>query len=156
METVGLEKHELPPTNQKRMVAFINHFVLSTVNFLNKFATDCETKFVRYEHKIQSLEASLSIVEAKLASIDALRNGSDIAGNQQPEVAIKPEGNSPEEDSKSEINQTVEESSKEEVIERDPQYERYFKMLQVGVPMPAVKNKIKVEGLDPDYIDAFL
>lgn len=137
------------------MVAFINHFVLSTVNFLNKFATDCETKFVRYEHKIQSLEASLSIVEAKLASIDALRNGSDIAGNQQPEVTIKPEGSSPEEDSKLDINQTVEEST-EEVSEKDPQYDRYFKMIQVGVPMPAVKNKIKAEGLDPNYIDAFL
>ncbi|XP_055603527.1 WASH complex subunit 3 [Uranotaenia lowii] len=74
METLGLEKHELPPTNQKRIIAFINHFVLNTVDFLNTFTVQCEHKFVRYEEKIQSLEASLRIVQAKLASIDALKN----------------------------------------------------------------------------------
>ncbi|XP_039438168.1 WASH complex subunit 3 [Culex pipiens pallens] len=143
METVGLDKHELPPTNQKRMVAFINHFVLSTVHFLNRFALDCENKFIQYEHKMQSLEASLLIIEAKLASIDALKGCSMTP--QKVEV--------PAEATTDEVAQV-----QEEVVaqERDPRYERYFKMIQVGVPVPAVRNKISSEGLDPNYIDAFL
>uniref|UniRef100_A0A1Q3FJP0 Putative coiled-coil domain-containing protein 53 n=1 Tax=Culex tarsalis TaxID=7177 RepID=A0A1Q3FJP0_CULTA len=149
METVGLDKHELPPTNQKRMVAFINHFVLSTVHFLNRFALDCENKFIQYEHKMQSLEASLLIIEAKLASIDALK-GSAAAASVQPSKNTEEEVAATDE--------VAEVSVEEETAgqEKDPRYERYFKMIQVGVPVPAVKNKIRTEGLDPNYIDAFL
>ncbi|XP_055627565.1 WASH complex subunit 3 [Toxorhynchites rutilus septentrionalis] len=153
METIGLEKHELPPTNQKRMVAFINHFVLSTVNFLNKFAADCEDKFIEYEYKMQSLEASLLIIEAKLASIEALKNGTVIASGVQDEKTETP----------AEVHvaaETDDDRSKDTaevpIKERDQRYDKYFKMVQVGVPILAVKNKISSEGLDPEYIDEFL
>ena len=35
----------------------------------------------------------------------------------------------------------------------DPKYEKYFKMKKVGIPLPAIKNKISLEGLDPSIID---
>lgn len=143
---------QLPPTNQKRMVAFINHFVLSTVNFLNKFASDCESKFIQYEHKIQSLEASLSIVEAKIASIDTLQNGT-VATEERPQGVPMKENYSTNEPENASV---VEESSRQETPAKDPRYDKYIKMVQVGVPLPAVKNKICSEGLDPNYIDAFL
>lgn len=57
---------EVPPIDQKRMVAFINEFIVSTVSFLNQFMTNCETKFVEFELKMQKIEASLLIVEAKV------------------------------------------------------------------------------------------
>ncbi|XP_058462482.1 WASH complex subunit 3 [Malaya genurostris] len=150
METVGLDKRELPPTNQKRMVAFINHFILNTVSFLNKFASDCEDKFIDYEHKIQSLEASLLIVEAKIASIDALNSGVNVTNNETESTL------------KAEITEDIpvdplQESISEEVeTVRDARYDKYFKMIQVGVPVMAVKNKIRSEGLDPNYIDNHL
>uniref|UniRef100_A0A182MTE8 Coiled-coil domain-containing protein 53 n=1 Tax=Anopheles culicifacies TaxID=139723 RepID=A0A182MTE8_9DIPT len=157
MDTLDtVQKHELPPTNQKRMVAFINHFIVSTVTFLNKFASDCETRFVNYEQKIQNLEASLMIVEAKLASIDVLKqpdNTTAIEGNKQSAIApstteTKPV---PEQESLPDVP-----ANQPAAPERDPKYESYFKMLHVGVPLGAVKNKIVSEGLDPDYIDQFL
>lgn len=40
-----------------------------------------------------------------------------------------------------------------EPIQRDPMYDRFFKMIQVGVPVPAVKLKMIGEGLDPSMID---
>ncbi|XP_053665144.1 WASH complex subunit 3 [Anopheles marshallii] len=151
-----VQKHELPPTNQKRMVAFINHFIVSTVTFLNKFASDCETRFVNYEQKIQNLEASLMIVEAKLASIDVLKqpdNTAAIEGKRSDiipstEVTTEVVETKPVEDKESQPNVTA--------TERDPKYDPYFKMLHVGVPLGAVKNKIASEGLDPGYIDQFL
>lgn len=57
---------EVPPIDQKRMVAFINEFIISTVSFLNEFMTNIETKFVEFELKMQKIEASLMIVEAKV------------------------------------------------------------------------------------------
>lgn len=48
------------------MVAFVNHFIVNTVTFLNKFIGNCETKFIAFESKLQKLEASLLIVEAKV------------------------------------------------------------------------------------------
>lgn len=57
---------EVPPIDQKRMVAFINEFIITTVSFLNDFMTNIETKFVEFELKLQKIEASLMIVEAKV------------------------------------------------------------------------------------------
>ncbi|XP_053677635.1 WASH complex subunit 3 [Anopheles nili] len=169
MDSIAVQKHELPPTNQKRMVAFINHFIVSTVTFLNKFASDCETRFINYEHKIQNLEASLMIVEAKLASIDVLRQTS--VPNSAP---VKTDQNQSEDNEtiaqvKNEVpNAEVEHKDTEgnerisgthpdtPTVEKDPKYDLYFKMLHMGVPLGAVKNKISSEGLDPNYIDQFL
>ncbi|XP_050072709.1 WASH complex subunit 3 [Anopheles maculipalpis] len=168
MDTLDtVQKHELsfqlPPTNQKRMVAFINHFIVSTVTFLNKFASDCETRFVAYEQKIQNLEASLMIVEAKLASIDVLKQHPDNSS-----VAIEDNKRTSEPSPATEQQTAVQlveekESQPEEKTqpnpsapEKDPKYEPYFKMLHFGVPLGAVKNKIASEGLDPNYIDKFL
>lgn len=68
------EKHsflcfEVPPIDQKRMVAFINHFIVNTVTFLNEFMRNVESKFIEFESKLQTIEASLQIVEAKVFSI---------------------------------------------------------------------------------------
>lgn len=57
---------EIAPIEQKRLVAFINEFIISTVNFLNEFMTNVESKFVEFELKMQKIEASLLIVEAKV------------------------------------------------------------------------------------------
>lgn len=60
---------QVPPIDQKRIVAFVNHFVVSSVTFLNKFAVNCETKFIDFESKLHKVEASLSILESKASTI---------------------------------------------------------------------------------------
>ncbi|XP_058126645.1 WASH complex subunit 3 [Anopheles ziemanni] len=157
MDSIAVQKHELPPTNQKRMIAFINHFIVSTVTFLNKFASDCETRFVEYEHKMQNLEASLMIVEAKLASIDVLKKPpSNPAVPDQSQTESVPKTGEGVHDADVSETQMEAPSPPTETVQRDPQYDLYFKMLHLGVPLEAVKNKITIEGLDPNYIDQFL
>lgn len=51
------------------MLAFINHFILNTVDFLNKFIANCEAKFIEFDTKLQKVESSLLIVEAKVRII---------------------------------------------------------------------------------------
>ncbi|GAV07618.1 hypothetical protein RvY_17434 [Ramazzottius varieornatus] len=38
-------------------------------------------------------------------------------------------------------------------VQHDPVYSKYFRMLNVGVPLQAVKLKMKSEGLNPDLLD---
>jgi len=46
-----------------------------------------------------------------------------------------------------------EEEGKKVAIREHPKYEKYFKMLKVGLPVPVVKNKMVAEGVDPSFID---
>lgn len=61
---------KVPPIDQKRMVTFINHFTINTVNFLNDFMTTVESRFVELESKMRTIESSLMIVEAKVSARD--------------------------------------------------------------------------------------
>ena len=54
--------------NQKRTIAFINHFVTHTARFLNHFSCVCEDKLEHLSSRLQQLEISLSVVEAKVFS----------------------------------------------------------------------------------------
>ena len=38
-------------------------------------------------------------------------------------------------------------------VSEDERFTKYFKMLKMGVPMQAVKNKMKAEGLDDSVLD---
>lgn len=57
-----------------------------------------------------------------------------------------------------EIKPNTEESKFDEISKPDvkPEYERFIKMVQVGVPVQAVKIKVKLEGLDPDVFEGIL
>lgn len=37
-----------------------------------------------------------------------------------------------------------------------PEYDRFVKMVQVGVPLEAVKLKVSLEGLDPEILEKVL
>lgn len=39
------------------------------------------------------------------------------------------------------------------VASKDERFIKFFKMLQVGVPPQAVKNKMMVEGVDPNILE---
>ena len=38
-------------------------------------------------------------------------------------------------------------------VKDHPDYARFFKMLAVGVPAQAVRNKMALEGISPDLLD---
>jgi Subunit CCDC53 of WASH complex len=38
-------------------------------------------------------------------------------------------------------------------LKEDPEYEKYFKMLKMGLPMGAVKNAVQRDGKDPSIMD---
>ncbi|XP_016968641.1 WASH complex subunit 3 [Drosophila biarmipes] len=155
--TGDVDKTQIPPLNQKRILAFVNHFLVSTCTFLNEFALGCETKFVEMERQLQKTEAALIILEAKLASVPTEHRVADEASRipvstEEPnEPAPIPECNLP-----STVGQPEPEDPPECVVVRaceDLRYRKFFKMVQVGVPAPAVKQKMQSEGLEPRLLD---
>ncbi|KAH8409474.1 hypothetical protein KR222_006342 [Zaprionus bogoriensis] len=144
--TGDVDKTQIPPLNQKRILAFVNHFLISTCTFLNEFALNCETKFVQLERQLQRTEAALIILEAKLASIPT-----DVEVDTVSAVAAVPASNE-EAATPTEAAAPVVEPAGVRVAE-DARYRKFFKMLQVGVPAPAVRQKMKSEGLQPQLLE---
>ncbi|XP_068443072.1 WASH complex subunit 3 [Clinocottus analis] len=168
----GVDLTKVPAIQQRRVVAYLNQFVVHTVRFLNRFSTVCEEKLANISLRIQQIETTLCILEAKLSSIPGLEdvtvdgvsqrppaqaNGLSTAGQSQadyppartlpppelaqaaPEPAATPKAEAPADDVMT--------------VAKDPRYARYLKMVHVGVPVMAIKNKMVLEGLDPNLLD---
>ncbi|XP_077864541.1 WASH complex subunit 3-like [Saccoglossus kowalevskii] len=124
----GVDLTKVEAIHQKRMLAFLNHFITHTVRFLNKFSCVCEEKLGNLYIRIQRLETTLNILEAKIASIPGPRKCHSI--NKNPVV-----------------------TSSSNPISQDPRYATYFKMLNIGIHPQAVKQKMSVDGVDPNLLD---
>ncbi|GAB0093509.1 WASH complex subunit 3 [Sergentomyia squamirostris] len=161
-----IDKSQVPPIHQKRILAFVNHFIVGTVTFLNKFVIKCESKFIDFESKLQKVEASLAIIESKLASIPGVQdihapepeakrqNEPKKVLEEKPseEVEIPAVIDAPE---PSETAAPAPEQPQESGVKacEDVRYRKYFKMVHFGVPPPAVKQKMSAEGLEADILD---
>lgn len=53
--------------NSKRMLTFFNEFLITTTNFLNDFAAECDDKFFELERKMNKIESNLLIIEHKVS-----------------------------------------------------------------------------------------
>ncbi|XP_067855348.1 WASH complex subunit 3 isoform X2 [Heptranchias perlo] len=161
----GIDLTRVPAIQQKRTVAFLNQFIAHTVRFLNRFSTVCEEKLANLSLRIQQIETTLNILEAKLSSIPGLEDvkleatsqGQNIVNGPPSVTAINQHQQSPPE-----VQQNIEsttqikaDSPTENVITvaKDPRYARYLKMVQVGVPLMAIRNKMISEGLNPDLLE---
>ncbi|CAG0886528.1 unnamed protein product [Darwinula stevensoni] len=158
----------VPPINQKRTLAFLNHFIIETVNFLNKFAEACEVKLEDMNRRLVQVETCLSILEAKLSSIPGLEkekqssdpcelsaeplpNGDTNKGNQITSVeADGAEARIKYHESVEIIEKPI--SVTQEKPPADPRLAKYLKMLQVGIPLPAVRQKMAMENIDPSLL----
>ncbi|XP_077090457.1 WASH complex subunit 3 [Siphateles boraxobius] len=159
----GIDLTKVPAIQQRRIVAFLNQFIVHTVRFLNRFSTVCEEKLATVSLRIQQIETTLSILEAKLASIpgleevtvdgvrpSAVTNGPAVEGSRAtgPTVEASPQTQLAPQEPKAEVP-----AENIMTVAKDPRYARYLKMVQVGVPAMAIKNKMVLEGLDPSLLD---
>ncbi|XP_069048913.1 WASH complex subunit 3 [Lepisosteus oculatus] len=165
----GIDLTKVPAIQQKRIVAFLNQFIVHTVRFLNRFSTVCEEKLASVSLRIQQIETTLNILEAKLSSIPGLEdvrversaqrqvsepNGPVSTPVQAPSSAV-PAPTEPQQRPAEAAEQPRSGAAGDDVltVAKDPRYARYLKMVQVGVPVMAIKNKMVSEGLDPSLLD---
>ncbi|XP_029351467.1 WASH complex subunit 3 isoform X1 [Echeneis naucrates] len=168
----GVDLTKVPAIQQRRIVAYLNQFVVHTVRFLNRFSTVCEEKLANISLRIQQIETTLCILEAKLSSIPGLEdvtvdgvsqqqtaqaNGPTTASQSQmggPATANLPPPEPTQTPPEAAPLQKAEEAEENVMtVAKDPRYARYLKMVQVGVPVMAIRNKMVMEGLDPNLLD---
>uniref|UniRef100_L7M6E7 Coiled-coil domain-containing protein n=1 Tax=Rhipicephalus pulchellus TaxID=72859 RepID=L7M6E7_RHIPC len=170
----GVDYAQVPPIQQKRTLAFLNYFLTRTTSFLNHFATVCDEKLEDLLIRIQRLEASMCILEAKLSSIPGLENVTTGAAEAKPDApdqqstaqASASQGQSQQQQ---QSNGPTTETNTEQVkaadsatqplaaptntVSKDPRFSKYFKMLNVGIPLGAVQIKMRQENVDPSILD---
>ncbi|NXY87322.1 WASC3 protein, partial [Alcedo cyanopectus] len=162
----GIDLTKVPAIQQKRTVAFLNQFVVHTVQFLNRFSTVCEEKLSALSLRIQQIETTLNILDAKLSSIPGLEDVKlEVSSANMNSVTNGPVAQATDQQTtvppQSGQNNIHEEGlQKSEVVTenvttvaKDPRYARYLKMVQVGVPVMAIRNKMISEGLNPDLLE---
>ncbi|XP_048357126.1 WASH complex subunit 3 isoform X3 [Sphaerodactylus townsendi] len=142
----GIDLTKVPAIQQKRTVAFLNQFVVHTVQFLNRFSTVCE--------ELSSIPG-LEDVKCEVAntSVNSVMNGPIPQASTDPQSTnVSPQS---EQGSVHETGQLKSEGTAENIttVAKDPRYARYLKMVQVGVPVMAIRNKMISEGLDPDLLE---
>ncbi|CAG9762763.1 unnamed protein product [Ceutorhynchus assimilis] len=147
---------QIPPIQQKRIIAFVNHFVTNTVSYLNTFSQSCESRFMDFEYKIQKIEASLLILEAQLASIPGFEPVVVVENEPKHESIIEQPMELPEVTETDQLEE-LNESNTINGIKAidDPRFATFFRMVRVGVNQEAVKLKMKSEGFDPDVLELF-
>ncbi|XP_062931839.1 WASH complex subunit 3 isoform X1 [Cynocephalus volans] len=153
----GIDLTKVPAIQQKRTVAFLNQFVVHTVQFLNRFSAVCEEKLADLSLRIQQIETTLNILDAKLSSIPGL---DDVTFEVSPlsvtnGLHSEPTSEQSQQNSTQDSGPQESEVSAENIltVAKDPRYARYLKMVQVGVPVMAIRNKMISEGLDPDLLE---
>lgn len=140
--------------HQKRTLAFVNHFLTINVQFLNNFMRNCEQKLMQFERKLEKVNAAMVLLESKLSSIPEL----DIP--KQTNTSNVTETESTESQNETELQEEnlvrkLEDQAPAEVKTK-PEYDKFVKMVQVGVPLQAVKLKVSLEGLDPEILEQLI
>ncbi|XP_004844906.1 WASH complex subunit 3 isoform X3 [Heterocephalus glaber] len=120
---------------------------------------DLTKKLANLSLRIQQIETTLNILDAKLSSIPGLDEVTFEASSLSvTSVPDRPHSEATSEQAQQNNTQDsgAQESEVSEntvTVAEDPRYARYLKMVHVGVPVMAIRNKMISEGLDPDLLE---
>ncbi|KAL6057024.1 protein localization [Balamuthia mandrillaris] len=186
MANIGpqLDWTRLEPLPQNKVVAYVNHFIIRTTEFLNRFSYLCEQKLSAVSSDIQRLEVTMALLEAKLNSIPELEglsvsSTSSTAETTSPSTDYPPTTDgipppppvpgsvppvrapdlpSPEDDQYQDHTSRPPPEARQEgggglKMKDDPRYSTYFTMMRLKVPASAIKQKMMLEGINPDILD---
>mmetsp|Transcript_2367 Transcript_2367/g.5115 ORF Transcript_2367/g.5115 Transcript_2367/m.5115 type:complete len:233 (+) Transcript_2367:169-867(+) len=72
VDDTPLDYSNIPPIPLPKTILLVNHFVVSTANFLNRFSGECELQLTQVSQRITSVQTNLSLLECKLRSVPGL------------------------------------------------------------------------------------
>jgi WASH complex subunit CCDC53 len=171
----------MQPMPIRKTLMVVNHFVVNTTNFINKFALLCEQKLQRVSQDVQRLEIVLKLLEGRLSSIDWLGTPLDGASSSSTLDSVptfdsstassgaSPSTTTPSVGTQSSIETAASTAAAADAalaepqaepaavdvlpVSQDPLYSKYFKMLKLGVVKPQIAMKMQSDGLDPSIIE---
>ena len=169
-------RENLPPTDDQALASAINAHAARTVCVLNALSASVEARLARAAQRVAEAEARTRLLERALdaeageattrdaravdARLETVETVETVEGGGVDAVAVEetvlveetvpvdapppppqpqPPGEPPEP-----ANAMV----------NDPKYGIYFKMIKMGVPEQAVRNKMALDGVDASVLDA--
>ena len=168
MEQAPKQEQGHAQEQEQEIVLLVNYFITTTVSLVNKFALCCEDKLTAIAQRTSSVEAQLTLLEAKLDSIPgAAGTVEDIV----PRVPIPADGGSVGggdlgggEGDASDNDDGGDDGGDGDVetappppgkcqAQEHPDYQGFFKLKRLGVPDPQIRFKLSLAGLTPDLIE---
>lgn len=174
MNELNALERGLPPTNDQTLATCVNAYATECVAMLNALSTSAEGKLAKCERRIEEAEMRVRLLERAL--LDGRRSvaeedaSSSVAAAQPPPPPLPPDGSAPEPPPPPVVEvappppppMVIDEPADEDddaSTRQPPQrdvdsaHAIYFKMLKMGVPEQAVRNKMALEGVDPSVLD---
>lgn len=88
-----------PTKDFQRTAELVNKYMLSTIQFMNRFSASCEERISRASRQLQRVEVQVTLLEYKLDSIDndspSLRGKKDAAEKEQLAITAPPNTGAP-------------------------------------------------------------
>ncbi|VDN06925.1 unnamed protein product [Thelazia callipaeda] len=171
--TMAVDLSKVEPLNKKHIVAFVNHFLMRNVELLNSFVSNAETRIIELEKRMSRVEVDLKLLEVRIDSISGLplitSSKEESSVPTKTSENLVPNKNRMKNETKvagmnskfmTDADKIEVADSKESSgdakhcfhVRDDPRYAVYFKMLRMGVPECAVKQKMVSEGVDPTLL----
>ena len=136
---------------------------MNTTSFLNNFSDACEKKLSKVSYKLSELEIILAVLEAKLDSIPGLDGAApattpaptvtSAAGSTDPIASAAPQHvpaanvAPPTANAEPTLVPPPPPAAPGLIAVKDhPDYKPFAKLLKVGIPLQAAKNKLMASG----------
>jgi len=145
-------------------VACVNAFLVNASRNLNDIHAKSRKEVQKIEEKMRKMERSLVFLEKKLEGFEdddvakpvPAEFGSVAPSSSEAEAPPPPPPPSPPPPPRNDDADEEEEEEEDNRIEKkeassvvvNPMHEKYHKMIRIGVPEQAVRNKMKLDGVD--------
>lgn len=151
-----IDLNTVRPIGTTDLVRVFNDFLITSTSLLNSFCSEFERQIITLETKMDSIDRHLLLLEHKLAnvpySIKLVRCGEETRDENDKPVNFG-ELVDVNEDEQLEKVDPLKNTIENELEAKDhPIFGKYFRMLKMGVPEAAVKQKMQSEGVDPEIL----
>jgi WASH complex subunit CCDC53 len=166
----------LPAINDQKLATVLNAFAAQTVKMLNRVSSAAEGKLAKAEARLREAETSARLLEATLGAARAETTAVTVQNDVEDVHVVRERS---EEGASSDVSEEVHvavstsprlrgdedapafkteeraapEQPETNAMTNDPVYGKYFKMIKMGVPTQAVRNKMTLDGVDASVLD---
>lgn len=150
---------EIDPIPINKTVVFLNNFIISTTQYLNRFSYLCEQKLSKVARDVQRIEITMSILETKLQSIEGIDK---VSGPSSTTSSTTSTNQTNVEENQSNIPpppntdmNSVPPPPPENFIKvrEDERFKQFFKALDMGAPYPQIEMRVRGEGINPQILN---
>ena len=159
-------RENLPPTDDQALASAMNAHAARTVCVLNALSASVEVRLAEaargvaeaeartrlLERALESGETTTSDADARVEAVSSAGGGDvDALAVEETSVGVPPPPPPPPEPPKEPPEPAQAQAN---AMVNDPKYGIYFKMIKMGVPEQAVRNKMALDGVDASVLDA--